>query len=109
MEEEAKEALQELQSGTMNAHFPAMSLQRAIEELGDAGEMERAKRLLKRALKEGESWYLPAPGAFTSAVFRFLAKAVARVEGKEAALALVHLAMERAKGDPKSRWKRSAR
>jgi tetratricopeptide (TPR) repeat protein len=105
---EADEALEELRQGTVNAHFPAMSLERAIVGLVDAGDVEAARQLMERTLKEGESWHLTAPGVLNSAVFASVARAVARVQGSEAALALVKLAMDSAESDRKSDWRTAA-
>jgi hypothetical protein len=107
-EEEAADALEKLCGENVNAHFPAMSLEHAIVGLADAGEMSLAKKWLDRALKDGTAWGLVAPGAFTSAVFASMAKAVARVEGSEQALNLVRLAMDRATADKKSDWRTAA-
>jgi hypothetical protein len=107
-EDEAREALEKLQTETLNAHFPAGQLERAIIGLADAGEMELARKWLSPALAEGESWQLLSSGAFSSAVFRSVANAVARVNGNEAALSLLQIATERANKDRKSGWRTQA-
>ncbi len=107
-EQEVNDALGELESETLNAHFPAGQLERAIIGLADAGEMKLARDWLARALKEGAAWNIERIGAFSSAVFQSMAKAVARVEGREAALAILDIAEDRAKSATVSGWRTAA-
>ncbi len=105
---EAEEDLRELDAGGMNTHFPAMGFERAIRNLVNGGFVGEAESLLAKALREGATWWLPAPGAFASAVFASMAKAVASVRGNSAALELVNLAMATANADQPSNWKAAA-
>lgn len=103
-----RESLAELRGGSINAHFPAMAIERAITELIEIGEKVRARSLLREVLGEGESWILQNRGAFSSAVFRSLAKATLLVEGPKPARRLLDLAMADAQDDSPSGWRTSA-
>lgn len=108
LEAELQESLDELRVDTLNAHFPAAAIERALCQLVDVGESDRARRWLRRTLGEGGDWVLVHRGAFSSAVFRSLAKAVAKVEGPEPALRLLALAEADASADKPSAWRQSA-
>jgi hypothetical protein len=107
-QQEAKEALAEMETDTLNAHFPATQLQFAISGLADAGEMKLAREWLARALKEGAVWNINRIDAFSSAVFESMAKAVAKVEGPQAALGILDIAADRAQKAKPSGWRTAA-
>lgn len=108
IESKAQDALAELRRGSMNAHFPAMTIESAIADLSKRGYPTRAETLLAQALEEGTSWNLAAPGAFSSSVFASMARAVAAVRGRDAALSLVQVAVEKTQADRTSHWKAAA-
>lgn len=80
------ESLEEL--ATMdhpNIHFPADQISRSLQFLAGQGEKRSAKRWLQRALKEMPTWPALEYGWTTSAVYQSFAKALAVIDGPEAA------------------------
>lgn len=91
-----------------NIHFPASSLCDAIEFLSDAGETKRARRLLKRTLRECEDWPVYEFGWTTSAVYAMLARAVAKVDGPEQATKLMESAHDHAGSEKRTDWRKGS-
>ena len=79
-------ALEELATmDNPNIHFPANQISRSLQLLAGQGEKRSAKRLLQRALKEMSTWPAFEYGWTTSAVYNSFAKALAVIDGPEAA------------------------
>lgn len=80
------EALDEL--ATMddpNIHFPADQISRSLLFLEKQGENTAAKRWLQRALREMPTWPALEFGWTTSAVYSSFARAMAKIDGPQAA------------------------
>lgn len=105
---QAKTALLELARERLNAHFPASAFERAVLGLVRAGATALARELVEQALRDGGRWKLSAMGAFSSAVLRSMARAVAATFGAESALELVRLATQHADTDKPSGWRTQA-
>lgn len=108
-ERQVKKELEELASmEDPNIHFPVNGLCDALEFLVDQDETKRARRLLKRVFAECSDWPVYEFGWTTSAVYTMLARVVAKIDGPEAAKALLESAREDASGEKRPGWRKGA-
>ncbi len=106
-ERTVKKELEELANvDNPNIHFPVSGLCDALEFLVDQGESQRACKLLKKVLAECEYWPVYEFGWTTSAVYTMLARAVAKIDGPEAATQLIESAFEDAAAERRPNWRK---
>jgi hypothetical protein len=90
-----------------NIHFPVMSIGRSLEFLVEQGAKDRARRWLRRALKEMPTWPAVQHGWTTSSVYHSLAQAMAMIDGPAAAENLLDHAQTDARVEKHSDFRRS--
>lgn len=103
------EALKELETmENPNIDFPADAISRSVQFLARQGEKNSARRWLRRALNEMPTWPALEFGWTTSAVYNSFARAMAVVDGPEAARQMLEQAIEDGHQEKRSGFSKSA-
>lgn len=91
-----------------NFHFPVNEICKELWFFLQTAQHERAARWLQRVLRELPHWPAVRGGFSTAGVLTDLAEVLAELDGPEAALQLLELAMQAGKAEPNPRFRKGA-